>query len=572
MNLENGFPSVEQLEALLDRIEARTALIPRSKKKRQEKNSTVHVLLTSNEYSQAVSYKETREQGLSVRLLIVDHELFERDIKESALGEYTASRLITPYIPLIGEKELTQLETTLKRRTIVESLENLVLEYSTLAAELIISKEYFPYADLHRLSRAYPVLRQQFSQATTEDSWDENLEQMMGGYIRALEELQKEGKVSLADGSARICDEYLHNSLKRSNDLVEILGSIQKAARPFVLAGRAIAANPLSVAKQITENAMEDPFAFMKTPFQLEEPGKFLFLDTGKEILPISRKLTIDDFLTKIGDGKKVSEVRQEHLFGFLNSVDLLSVRLDNTWRRFVIKTFLDWYGYKWFPLAIWTLGVQDFAVAGKKRMANEYTISQVLKREGFNVPDIYDISWRERLIFEKFIEGETLGDMVSDALIQGFSKAQMGVLHLAGETVGRVHKLNLCLGDCKPENMIYSEDKEIYLIDLEQARIGGNPAWDIAEFLYFSTLFTPNPKREAVRELAVNFLRGYLESYDRVEHLIEAGKQKYYSVFAPFEPIWVLSELSRICQDPLEKDLDEFYGKMRDPAGQVSN
>jgi tRNA A-37 threonylcarbamoyl transferase component Bud32 len=295
-----------------------------------------------------------------------------------------------------------------------------------------------------------------------------------------------------------------------------------------------------------------------------------LFIETGEEVLPISRKLTIDDFIAKISDGKSVSEVRQEHLFGFLNSVYLLSVRLENTWMKYVIKTFLDWSGYKWFPLAIWTLGVQDFAVAGKKRMANEYAISRLLKREGFNVPDIYDISWRNRLIFEKFIEGETLDETVSNALVQGFSKAQMGILHLAGETVGRVHKLNLCLGDCKPENMICSKDGGMYLIDLEQARTEGNPAWDVAEFLYFSTLFTPNPKREAVRELAVNFLRGYLESYDSIEHLIEAGDQKYYSVFAPFEPIWILHELSGICQDPLEESLDEFYVKTREPTSQV--
>jgi hypothetical protein len=117
---------------------------------------------------------------------------------------------------------------------------------------------------------------------------------------------------------------------------------------------------------------------------------------------------------------------------------------------------------------------------------------------------------------------------------------------------------------------MICSKDGGMYLIDLEQARTEGNPAWDVAEFLYFSTLFTPNPKREAVRELAVNFLRGYLESYDSIEHLIEAGDQKYYSVFAPFEPIWILHELSGICQDPLEESLDEFYVKTREPTSQV--
>ncbi len=566
MSLQKGLPNAKGLKALLSDLKPRTALVYQADSSGQKRRiSKMQVLLTRTEHQQGISFKDIVKDELSLSLLMVDHELFERDVKESALGDFMASRLITPYKPLCGKDELDCLETILKRRTIVESLENLILEYSTLATELIISPEYFPHADLQRLARAYPILNPQFHHVTTKIHWKENLHQMTEGYVKALRRLKAEGKIILQDGMVRIADDFLRESLERSTELVEILGSIQKAARPFVLAGRAIAANPLSIAKQVVENAKEDLSLFTRTPLQLEEPDHLLFLETGKEILPISRKLTIDDFITKLSGGETTSEIRRERLFGFLNSVYLLSVRSDSSWNNFVVKTFLDWHGYKWFPLAIWTLGVQDFAVSGKRRMANEYVMSRSLRREGLEVPEIFDISWDERLIFEEFIEGRSLNETISNALLEGFSVDHMKMACLAGVTVGRTHELGFCLGDCKPENMIFSNDSKLYLVDLEQARVGGNPAWDIAEFLYYAVLFTPTPKQDAVKELAVNFLRGYLESCKKHEHLSEAGSAKYYSVFAPFEPRWVLIELSKVCQDPMSPNFDKFYVETRE-------
>mgnify|MGYP001107986291 CR=1 FL=1 len=563
---EEENPDIQGLKAILQEKDPRTALVYRSGTNDQNRNiSRVYLLLTFNGYESAISFEDISKPGLIISLLTVDHELFERDVRESAMGEMIATRLVTPYTPLIGKAELIDLETVLKKRTITESLENLVLEYSTLTTELAISPEYFLHADIQRLSRVYPMLSHQFSWVTSRTLWKRNRNQMMRGYTRALRELHEEKIISFSNGSVRISDRFVGDSLQRSNELADILGSIQKATRPYVLAGKAITANPLSVAREIIENAKEDPFMFWKTTYQLEEPSNFLFLKRGRETVPISQRLTVDDFVTKTSEGKPVREVRRERLFGFLNSVYLLSVRTDSVWTKYVVKFFLDWSGYKWFPLALWTLGIQNFAVSGKKRMANEYAMSQLLRAKGFSVPDIYDISWDRRLIFERFVEGRSLDEMISNVLTGGFSEEQRRIVELAGETIGRIHKLDICLGDCKPENMIFGNDQNLYLVDLEQARRKGNPAWDIAEFLYFSVLYVPEPGRDAVKELAVNFLRGYLGSHGDPENVRDVGDPKYHSVFAPFEPVWTLTEISKICQDPMDPSLDKFCSKARE-------
>ena len=563
---EDDSPDIGRLEAILQEKDPRTALAYRSGIHDQNGDtSRVCLLLTCNGYKRGIAFEGISNRELNISLLTVDHELFERDVREAAIGEMIATRLITPYTPLIGEAELTDLETVLKKRTITESLDNLVLEYSTLAPELIISPEYFLHADIQRLSTVYPVMRRQFSLVTSGTLWKRNRDHMMRGYTRALKELHEERSISFSDGSVRMSEKFAGDSLERSNELVDMLESIQKAARPYVLAGKAITASPLSVAREIIENAREDLFALGKTIYQFEEPSSFLFLKRGRENVPISQRVTVDDFAMKMSEGKTVCEVRQERLFGFLNSVYLLSVRTDSVWTKYVVKVFLDWAGYKWFPLALWTLGVQDFAVSGKKRMANEYAMSQLLRTKGFSVPDIYDISWDRRLIFERFVEGRSLDKIISNALIRGFSEDQMKIVELAGETISRIHKLDFCLGDCKPENMIFGNDENLYLVDLEQARRKGNPAWDIAEFLYFSILYVPEPGKDAVKALAVNLLRGYMGSYGDPENVRDAGDPKYHSVFAPFEPVWTLTEISKICDDPMDASLDMFYSRTRE-------
>ena len=563
---EDSVPEIGILKAILQEKDPRTAFVYRSGINDQNgKIPRVCLLLTHNGYERGISFEDISKPSLIISLLTVDHELFERDIREAAIGEMIAARLITPYNPLIGKAELSELETELKKRTATESLDNLVLEYSTLASELIISPEYFLHADIKRLSMVYPLMRHQFSLVTSGTLWKRNKDQMMRGYTRALNELHKEGTISFLNGSVRINDRVVGDSLEGSNELADILESIQRATRPYVLAGKAITASPLSVAREIIENTREDLSKLGKTSYQFEEPSNFLFLRRRGEEVSISQRLTVDDFVTKMSEGKTACEVKQERLFGFLNSVYLLSVRMDSAWTKYVVKVFLDWSGYKWFPLALWTLGVQDFAVAGKKRIANEYAMNQLLRTKGFSVPDIYDISWDRRLIFERYVEGLSLNGIISNALIRGFSRKQMTIVELVGETIGRIHRSDICLGDCKPENMIFGNDQKLYLVDLEQARRKGNPAWDIAEFLYFSILYVPEPKKDAVRELAVNLLRGYLKSNGDPENIKDSGDPKYHSVFAPFEPVWTLTEISRIAQDPMDASLDIFYSKAKE-------
>jgi len=83
--------------------------------------------------------------GKNIAVLAVDEWVFERDVERGFLGEAVAGGLIFPYAPLVNKDFLGAQEVMLKRRLILELLENLVLDFPELSYELHIKPEYFMY-------------------------------------------------------------------------------------------------------------------------------------------------------------------------------------------------------------------------------------------------------------------------------------------------------------------------------------------------------------------------------------------------------------------------------------------
>ncbi|MEM2446581.1 MAG: hypothetical protein QW734_07980, partial [Candidatus Bathyarchaeia archaeon] len=75
----------------------------------------------------------------------VDKWIFEKDVSFGFLGEAFAVHLIFPYIPLVNAEYLRAEEVKLKKRLILELLENLVLAFPELSREIRIKPEYFMY-------------------------------------------------------------------------------------------------------------------------------------------------------------------------------------------------------------------------------------------------------------------------------------------------------------------------------------------------------------------------------------------------------------------------------------------
>jgi len=88
-----------------------------------------------------------------------------------------------------------------------------------------------------------------------------------------------------------------------------------------------------------------------------------------------------------------------------------------------------------------------------------------------------------------------------------------------------------MALGDAKASNVVVSKDG-LYLTDLEQALPRGDTAWDVAEFLYYTSKLSI--REDAMRRVAEAFLRGYSETGDRAI-VAKARNLKYFLPFQPF-------------------------------------
>jgi tRNA A-37 threonylcarbamoyl transferase component Bud32 len=254
--------------------------------------------------------------------------------------------------------------------------------------------------------------------------------------------------------------------------------------------------------------------------------------------------------------GIEAKKVIGTDIIGIFNTLYKVSFTQDGEERKVVIKKFDDWASFKWFPAALYTLGVQDFAVFGRERLAKEYIFNRILREKGFRVPDILYASWEDRLLLEEFIEGRTLGEVIQQVAIRGFaSQEDIGIAKKVGELIARIHKEGIVLGDCKPDNVIVTSDGELYFVDLEQARRGGNPAWDLVEFLCFSARhMAPLLPAEGLIEFLKSFLRGYLAGGGAENVVEEAGKAKYLRLFAFLILPTTLLRIRKSCKEVLCK------------------
>ncbi len=268
----------------------------------------------------------------------------------------------------------------------------------------------------------------------------------------------------------------------------------------------------------------------------------------------MSDETTIEDFVRKTVPGGEVLDMKIEEAGGVLNAVYLLTFQRNHEEQKVIVKKFKDWYGFKWFPLALWALGTKTFAVLGRSRLEREYAVNQFLHSQGFPVPTILYFNPKQRLIFRDFIEGENLTKIIKRIISSKKEEvtAEAALVREVGRKIAEAHRLGVALGDCKPENIIVTKDGKTFFVDLEQAtRNGnGNQAWDVAEFLYYSGHYvSPISPANAAVLIAKEFIKGYLEAGGKRETVKKAGFARYTKVFSIFTPPQVLLAVSNICK-----------------------
>jgi tRNA A-37 threonylcarbamoyl transferase component Bud32 len=271
----------------------------------------------------------------------------------------------------------------------------------------------------------------------------------------------------------------------------------------------------------------------------VEDPRRYLFLKTETGLVAFDEKASVEELVKKLHPDAAITI---EPLGGVLNDVYLLTVG----GQRFVAKKFTDWHSFKWFILNLVSLGTKNFTLSGKARLSNEYGLSEYLSEHGVSVPAIQHVSMPDRIIIKEYIEGVPATELVRKiASASLLNDRQIEMSRALGEYIAAVHKLEVAIGDSKPENF-QSSDGRIYLLDLEQGGRPGDKSWDIAEFLYYSGHYgLTGILKGGFGEFVKYFVDGYMKNGD-ASVLRNAGSLKYSKVFSIWTPPPIILEVTQ--------------------------
>jgi tRNA A-37 threonylcarbamoyl transferase component Bud32 len=489
----------------------------------------------------------------SVVVFVVDEGVFEMDVERGFLGEAVAGSLLFPYIALANGEYLRFQEVKLKKRLILELLENLVLAFPELSYELHIKPEYFLYETILSRARLFPPMLYDVFNFMRKDVKEKNVKDSLQGFLEALKDLEGENVIDFSDGYVKISKAFVDEAKSQKVRFTSLFKTAQRALFASLLG---IFPKTLSFLSQNRE-ALFKLQRFSRensgSVHQIEEPQKYLYVPTASGLVPLASKVDVETFARKVLCAGADAKVAVEEVGGVLNDVYLVKALVNGVEKKVIVKSFRDWSSFKWFPLTLWTFGTRTFAVLGLSRLERECAISQLLHSKGFAVPKILHVSHSERLIFMEYIEGESLSKVVKRILASKNAdsvKKDLEVIRKVGGEFAKIHAFGIALGDTKPENMIVGKNGEIYILDFEQASRSGDKVWDVAEFLYYSGHFiSPFVGVRPAQLIAEAFIEGYLGAGGNIKTVKDAGNPKYTKVFSVFTLPHVMFVISNTCR-----------------------
>ena len=171
-----------------------------------------------------------------------------------------------------------------------------------------------------------------------------------------------------------------------------------------------------------------------------------------------------------------------------------------------------------------------------------------LLKRHGIPVPDVIHVDLERKALVKEYIDGEPLSAYIKE-FFKGSDDNPRTYISQAAEIIAKAHSINVTLGDCKPDNFVVSRDYRVFFVDLEQASKGGERAWDVAEFLYFSCHHAhPTTPLERVSEFVRVFAKSYLSSGGDVKALRKAAGVRFLRPFTILAMPHFLVVVSKTC------------------------
>jgi tRNA A-37 threonylcarbamoyl transferase component Bud32 len=484
-------------------------------------DSDYDLLIVSKRFGDGVRYRYV-DAPVAASALIVDEDLLNQDARSSYLGDFVVGRLLNIYEPIAGPELLRTVEVEYKRRVLVEALLELSSDYGEFGRHLVVPYEYFLFDKLNKRASIYPPALYSYVHTYTCPLGEENKAISTTGFADAAVSLEHRGFLQTSQGGVRIAPEKLKaDAFTRVQSLFSVTarGVTQYAIHGY--AGRVglsvFSREALSKLRRMRENP--PPFAPLVDPRSLIrlEQGAFVS-DAAFLVKELARILGFDTYSTKEKDiGEPYSTTR------------ILTFNDPTREKSVVVKNYTDVRSLKWALLGLWASAANKFSTAPLARMDREYGMTLRLGGLGVLVPEILAVAPAERILVKEFVTGPTLSSIINNYL-KGTSDGISSV-SAYGELMARIHSTGLVLGDTKPSNVVVSEGG-LFLTDLEQAFAGGDKAWDIAEFLYYTAKLSN--REEAMKKVAAAFLESYAKSGER-SSIQKARGPRYFGPFRPF-------------------------------------
>lgn len=493
------------------------------------------VILIVKDYQPRISNNITIIQDRTISVFTIDQWIFERDVDRGFLGETFAASLVVPHKSILGQEFLYQQEIILKKRLILELLENLVKNYPEIVHKLEIRPEYFMYEVLLERVRLFPPLLYSLSNFLTSSVNTEN-RTVLQGYIKALNLLKKENKINFSKNVISLKKDFIDRS---KNPKIYFNNLRKKTPRTIFTSVFSVWSNFLSLFSQKTKLLANIQKSNPEIDYnkKLVNPQEYVFLTSNRQKFSLADGVNMLTFAKKYLKIEEKNEIKFEAIGGVLNDVHLIRSLSHQEEKKIIVKRFRDWTGFKWFPLSLWSLGARTISVLGRTRLAKEYEFNRFLNNKGINVPKILHVSHKNRLIFMEYIEGEDLSQIIKKFMklnVTQKNSSYLSIFRDVGKLFAEIHKNDLTLGDTKPENIILNSNGKIFFLDFEQAAFGGDKSWDIAVFLYFIGHYIPPfYQKDSVLLLINSFLSGYLLNGGNIQDVRNVSKSKYTRIFS---------------------------------------
>ncbi len=483
-------------------------------------DSDYDIVIVAKRFREGVRYRYV-DDPVPASALLVDESVLFQDAQSSYLGEFVVGRLLNVYEPLSNPGLFQAVEHEYKKRVIVEALLDLASDYGEFSSRLVVPYDYFLFDKLHRRAAIYPPALYSYVHTYTSALGDENREASVDGFRAAAESLQPRGFLIAGPDGVRLVPEKLKgDAFTRVQSLFSVTA---RGVAQYAVHGYAGRVGPSVFSRE----------ALSKLRRMRDAPPKFAPLEVPRSLLRLEEGAVIPDasFLVKELArllGLDTYSTTEKDIGEPYSTTRVLTFRSGEAERSVVVKNYTDVRSLKWALLGVWASTANKFNAGPLIRMDREYGATLALRAKGVLVPQVLAVAPAERVLVKDFVRGPTLASEINAFLRGEGTIPQVGSY---GGLMARIHGWGMALGDAKPSNVIMSGEG-LYLTDLEQACQGGDLAWDLAEFLYYTAKLSN--REDAMKKVATAFLDSYIMEGDR-SRVTKARGSKYFGPFRPF-------------------------------------